>query len=82
MVAAYFLVRYLRTIILVLKSYLCLGSGNIGATNVYRVMGKNWGLFTFLLDALKGFIPAYFLWSGVDPRAVGVYYWFNGNYRA
>ena len=33
------------------------GSGNIGATNVYRVMGKNWGLFTFFLDALKGFIP-------------------------
>ena len=51
-----------------------LGSGNIGATNVYRVMGKNWGLFTFFLDALKGFIPAYFFveWSG-SHETVGVY---------
>jgi glycerol-3-phosphate acyltransferase PlsY len=33
------------------------GSGNIGATNVYRVIGKKYGLFCLLLDALKGFIP-------------------------
>lgn len=30
------------------------GSGNIGATNVYRSVGKSWGLLTFLLDFLKG----------------------------
>ncbi|MBN2704671.1 MAG: glycerol-3-phosphate 1-O-acyltransferase PlsY [Pontiellaceae bacterium] len=41
------------------------GSGNIGATNVFRVVGKGWGVFTFVLDALKGFIPAY-----VFPRLV------------
>lgn len=35
------------------------GSGNIGATNVFRCVGKGWGIFTFLLDALKGFIPAF-----------------------
>lgn len=35
------------------------GSGNIGATNVFRVMGKGWGIFTFVLDALKGFVPAF-----------------------
>jgi len=35
------------------------GSGNIGATNVFRVLGKGWGIFTFVLDALKGFIPAF-----------------------
>lgn len=33
------------------------GSGNIGATNVLRVMGKNYGITCLLLDALKGFIP-------------------------
>ncbi len=30
------------------------GSGNIGATNVLRAAGKQWGIFVFLLDALKG----------------------------
>jgi glycerol-3-phosphate acyltransferase PlsY len=35
------------------------GSGNIGATNVYRCVGKGWGILTLLLDALKGFIPAF-----------------------
>lgn len=34
------------------------GSGNIGATNVFRGVGKSWGILTFLLDFLKGFIPA------------------------
>jgi glycerol-3-phosphate acyltransferase PlsY len=35
------------------------GSGNIGATNVFRCVGKGWGIFTFTFDALKGFIPAF-----------------------
>lgn len=33
------------------------GSGNIGATNVYRVAGKKLGILTLLGDALKGAIP-------------------------
>lgn len=33
------------------------GSGNIGATNVLRVMGKKYGISCLLLDALKGLIP-------------------------
>ena len=33
------------------------GSGNIGATNVNRLLGFKWGAFVFILDFLKGFIP-------------------------
>lgn len=31
------------------------GSGNIGATNVLRTLGKKWGYPVFLCDVLKGF---------------------------
>jgi acyl phosphate:glycerol-3-phosphate acyltransferase len=33
------------------------GSGNVGATNVARVVGKKKGLITLLADVAKGFIP-------------------------
>lgn len=33
------------------------GSGNPGAANVYRIVGKWAGVSTFLIDAFKGFIP-------------------------
>ncbi|MBL7076495.1 MAG: glycerol-3-phosphate 1-O-acyltransferase PlsY [Kiritimatiellae bacterium] len=33
------------------------GSGNIGATNVFRSISKGWGLFTFACDFLKGLVP-------------------------
>ena len=37
--------------------YSCAGEGNIGATNVLRILGKKWGSITLLLDALKGYLP-------------------------
>lgn len=33
------------------------GSGNIGATNAVRALGKGWGIAVFVLDALKAGIP-------------------------
>jgi len=34
------------------------GSGNIGATNVWRTYGRWYGIPVVLLDVLKGFVPA------------------------
>lgn len=34
-----------------------LGSGNVGATNLGRALGKKWGITCFLLDLGKGLIP-------------------------
>ena len=40
------------------------GSKNIGATNVFRVVGKKWGITVLLLDAIKGYaacvLPLFF----------------------
>ena len=37
------------------------GSGSIGATNVKRVLGTKWFFIVMFLDALKGFLPVYFV---------------------
>ena len=37
------------------------GSGNLGATNVVRVLGPKTGAVVFLADVLKGFLPVFFL---------------------
>jgi glycerol-3-phosphate acyltransferase PlsY len=37
------------------------GSGNAGATNTFRVLGKKAGTFVLLFDTFKGFAAAYFL---------------------
>jgi len=35
------------------------GSKNIGATNVFRTVGKKWGLLAFVCDVLKGLVPVF-----------------------
>ncbi|HMH85452.1 MAG TPA: glycerol-3-phosphate 1-O-acyltransferase PlsY [Gemmatimonadaceae bacterium] len=37
------------------------GSGNLGATNVVRVLGAKTGAVVFIADLLKGFLPVFFL---------------------
>jgi glycerol-3-phosphate acyltransferase PlsY len=42
------------------------GSGNIGATNVYRALGRRVGVITLLGDCLKGLVPVLAArWSGL-----------------
>lgn len=50
------------------------GSGNIGATNVYRVAGKLPGVLTLIGDILKGFLPllACKSWLVPTPTQLGI----------
>lgn len=47
------------------------GSGNVGATNALRLLGKGWGATVLILDILKGFLPVVIL-PGVIGEAVNV----------
>ncbi len=57
------------------------GSGNIGATNVGRVLGVKWGIAALVLDFIKALLPTWLLprllipdpdWSGHASIACGV----------
>ena len=37
------------------------GSHNIGATNVRRILGRDWSILCFVLDFLKGWLPVLFI---------------------
>ena len=39
------------------KDLRSIGSGNIGATNVSRALGRKWAYICFVLDVLKGVVP-------------------------
>ncbi len=54
------------------------GSGNVGATNVLRVLGKRYGYGVFFIDALKGFLAvrfAYFVVSRYPARVAHAEYY-------
>lgn len=47
------------------------GSGNMGSTNVFRILGRKWGILVQVIDMLKGFIPVYFLSHYfIDPEII------------
>ena len=47
------------------------GSGNIGATNAWRVLGKTAGLSVLALDVIKGVLPVIFI-SRINPGATAI----------
>ncbi|NQZ56917.1 MAG: glycerol-3-phosphate 1-O-acyltransferase PlsY, partial [Lentisphaeraceae bacterium] len=47
------------------------GSGNIGATNVLRTLGKKWGYTCFLGDFLKGLLPVLLCMSYAQSSGLG-----------
>jgi glycerol-3-phosphate acyltransferase PlsY len=52
------------------KDLRSIGSGNIGATNVSRALGRKWAYFCFVLDVLKGLIPMLVTMLIAEPDSV------------
>jgi len=50
-----------------------IGSGNVGATNVARAVGKSQGVITLIADAAKGYLPVFIaLQLGQDSLTVAL----------
>ena len=50
-----------------------IGSGNVGATNVARAVGKSQGIITLIADAAKGYLPVFMaLQLGQDSLTVAL----------
>lgn len=49
------------------------GSGNIGATNVGRLLGRWWGILVFVLDFLKGACPTLLAYLVPEPSDQTLY---------
>ncbi len=57
------------------------GSGNMGATNVFRTVGKTLGIVVLLIDALKGYAACAFLppliFNWLAPHFSGLFVYFQ-----
>ncbi len=47
------------------------GSGNIGATNAFRVLGKGPGTIVLILDIIKGVVPVVVVAGYLSPSEIG-----------
>ncbi len=54
------------------KNLRSIGSGNIGATNVARALGKKWAYICFVLDCLKGLVPMLVAKALISELTIGV----------
>ena len=52
------------------KDLRSIGSGNIGATNVSRALGRKWAYVCFLLDVLKGMVPMLAIMFITKPQGI------------
>lgn len=52
------------------KDLRSIGSGNIGATNVSRALGRKWAYVCFALDVLKGMVPMLIIMFIAEPAGV------------
>lgn len=51
------------------------GSGNAGATNVFRILGWKAGVIVLLIDMLKGFVPVFWIATALAPPETTLIYY-------